>query len=56
MVETINSLGLNLSDALPGDIELLPHLLQGAGAAILNAEAQLEYLLLPGGEAPGAGP
>ena len=48
MAELPQGLGLDLTDALPGDVELLAHFLQGAGAAVLNAEAQLEHLLLPG--------
>src|SRR5699024_7089892 len=43
-------LGLDLADALPGDVEFLAHFLQGAGAAVLNAEAELQHLLLPGSQ------
>ena len=34
-------LGLDLADALPGNVEFLAHFLQGAGAAVLDAEAEL---------------
>ena len=50
MAQLSEGLGLDLADAFPGDVELLADLLQGAGAAVLNAEAQLQHLLLPGGE------
>ena len=50
MAQFSQGLGLDLADALTGDVELLAHLLQGAGAAVLNAEAQLEHLLLPGSQ------
>ena len=43
-------LGLDLADALPGDIKLLAHFLQGAGTAVLNTEAQLQHLFLTGGQ------
>gem|GEM_PF-6825741 len=50
MAELAEGFGFDLADALAGDVELLAHLFQGAGAAVLDAEAQLEHLLLPGGE------
>ena len=50
MAQLSQSLGLNLADALPGDIELLAHLFQSPGAAVFNAEAELEHLFLPGGQ------
>ena len=43
-------LRLDLADALTGDIELLADLLKRAGTAVLDAEAQLEHLLLTRGE------
>ena len=39
-------LGLDLADALTGDVELLAHLFQGAGSAVLQAEPKTEHLLL----------
>ena len=45
MAELPQGLGLDLADALTGDVELLAHLLQRAGASVLNAEAQLEGIL-----------
>ena len=50
MAELAQGLGLNLTDALARDVELLAHFLEGAGAAIDDAEAQLENLLLAGGK------
>ena len=38
MAELTQSLGLDLTDTLTGDVELLAHLLKGAGAAILDTE------------------
>ena len=43
MAQLSEGLGLDLADAFPGDVELLADLLQGAGAAVLNAEAQDVY-------------
>ena len=43
-------LGLDLADALARDIEFLADLLKRAGAAVLNAEAQLEDLLFARGQ------
>ena len=50
MAELAQGLGLDLADTLTGDIELLAHLFQGAGAAVHDAEAQLKNLLFPGGQ------
>ena len=50
MAQLAQGLGLDLADTLTGDVELLAHLLQGAGAAVLDAEAQLQHLLLTGGQ------
>ena len=50
MTELTQGLGLDLTDALSGDIKLLAHFLQSAGASVLNAKAQLQDLFLPGGE------
>ena len=43
-------LGLDLADALAGDVELLAHLLQRAGAPVLQAEAQLQHAPLTPGQ------
>ena len=43
-------LGLDLPDALAGDLELFAHLLEGAGVAVGQAEAQLEHFALALGE------
>src|SRR4029453_1813939 len=40
-------LGLDLADALAGDAEFAADLLQGAGVAVGEAEAELDDLLLP---------
>jgi hypothetical protein len=40
-------LGLDLADALAGHAELAADLLQGAGVAVGEAEAELDDLLLP---------
>ena len=50
VAELAQGLGFDLADALTGDVEFLAHLFQGAGAAVLDAEAQLEHLFLPGGQ------
>ncbi|MPN25062.1 hypothetical protein SDC9_172469 [bioreactor metagenome] len=50
MAQLAQGLGLELANAFPGDVELLADLLQRSGAAVLNAEAQLQNLLLPGGQ------
>ena len=50
VTELTQGLGLDLTDTLSGDIKLLAHLLQSAGASVLNAKAQLQDLFLPGGE------
>ena len=41
MAQLSEGLGLDLADALPGNVEFLAHFLQGAGAAVLDAEAEL---------------
>lgn len=43
-------LGLDLADTFTGYIKLFSYLFQGAAAAILQTEAQLEHLLLSRGE------
>ena len=48
MPELPQSLGLDLPDALPGDVKLLAHFLQGPGPPVLNAETKLKDFLLPG--------
>ena len=50
MAQLPQGLGLDLADPFPGDIKLLAHLFQGAGAAVLQAKAQAPALSLPGGE------
>ena len=40
MTQLSEGLGLDLADALPGDVELLSHLFQGTGPSVLDAEAQ----------------
>ena len=41
VAELAEDLGLDLTDALARDVELLADLLEGAGAAVLQTEAQL---------------
>ena len=41
MAQLSEGLGLDLADALPGNVEFLAHFLQGTGAAVLDAEAEL---------------
>ena len=41
---------LDLPDALPGDVELLAHLFQRPGPAIVNAETESQHPLLSGGQ------
>ena len=41
VAELAEGFGFDLADALAGDVELLAHLFQGAGAAVLDAEAEL---------------
>ena len=50
MAQLSEGLGLDLADALPGDVEFLADFLQRAGPSIFNAEAQFEHFFLPGGE------
>ena len=50
MAELAQGLRLDLADALARDVELLADLLERAGAAVDDAEAQLEHLLLARGE------
>src|SRR6185369_3725372 len=38
--------GFDLADPLPGQVEVLPHLFEGAGLAPVQAETQLEDLPL----------
>ena len=40
MAQFPQSLGLDLTDTLTGDVELLAHFLQSAGAAVLDTEAE----------------
>ena len=58
VAQLAQGLGLDLADTLTGDVELLADLLQGAGAAVHDAEAQLQHLLqllAQQGEAGGLG-
>ena len=50
MPELAERLGLDLSDTLTSDLELSSNLLKRSRAAVLKTEAELDYLLLPGGE------
>src|SRR5262245_27549546 len=43
MPELPERLRLDLADALAGDVELLPNLLEGPGTPVLEAEAELEH-------------
>jgi hypothetical protein len=43
-------LRLDLADPLAGHVELLAHFLEGAGAAVLETEAELEDASLPAGQ------
>ena len=51
MAQFAQGLGLNLTDALAGDVELFAHLFQRAAAAIVQAEAQLQHFALALGQA-----
>ena len=46
MLELLEGANFNLSDALPGHLELLAELLQGVRALPADAEAQLDHLAL----------
>src|SRR6266478_8697355 len=46
MTELAEGLGLDLADALAGHREVLPHLLEGVLAAVGEAEAEAQDLLL----------
>ena len=46
MTQLAQRLGLDLADTLTGDVELLADLLEGAGTAVLDAEAQAQDLFL----------
>src|SRR2546425_11706812 len=48
--ELAQGLGLDLADALPGDRKVLPDLLERVLAAIREAEAEAQHLLLAGRE------
>ena len=50
VAELAQGLGFDLADAFTGDVELLADLLQRAGAAILQAEAQAQDLFLTRGQ------
>ena len=50
MAQFAQSLRLDLTDALTGDVEFLAHFLQGTGTAVLQAKAKLQHVLLTGRE------
>ena len=50
-VQLADGLGLDLADTLTGDTEVAAHLLQRAGAAIVQTKAQADDLFLTGGQA-----
>src|SRR5579884_4200107 len=51
MAQLAQSFGLDLANALAGDVELLAHLFQRATAPIVQAEAQLQHFALALGQA-----
>src|SRR5215471_294339 len=46
MAQLAQSFGLDLADALAGDVELFAHLFQRAAAAIIQSKAQLQHFAL----------
>ena len=50
MTQLAQRLGLDLADTLTGNVELLADLLEGAGMAVLDAEAQAQDLFLTRGQ------
>ena len=50
MTELAERLGLDLTDPLAGDVELLADLLEGSGAAVLEAESELQNASLTTGQ------
>src|SRR4051794_11502363 len=50
MAQLAQRLGLDLADPLAGDVELLADLLEGPGAAVLEAEAELQDAALAAGQ------
>lgn len=48
MTQLSQGLGLDLANPLAGDVKLFSDLLQGSGMAVVQAEAQAQYLFLPG--------
>src|SRR5438128_2629269 len=50
VAELAEGFSLDLADALAGNAKLATHFFQGAGATVLQAEAQLEHLALALGE------
>src|SRR5579875_179251 len=51
MAQLAQSFGLDLANALAGDVELFAHLFQRAAAPIIQAEAQLQHFALALGQA-----
>jgi hypothetical protein len=47
MPELRHGSGLDLADALPGQVEMLAHLFEGAWLAAVEAEPQTKDLALP---------
>ena len=50
MTQLPQGFGFDLADAFPGYPEFPPHLLQGAAAAVLQPESQLQDSSFPGVE------
>ena len=47
MAQFTQRLSLNLSDALPGYVELLAHLLKGATSSVFKTKPELDYAVFP---------
>jgi hypothetical protein len=51
MADFLQPLGFDLTDALAGDVEALADFFEGAGLAVLEAEAEFEHFALALGQA-----